>query len=245
MQLKTIFSYCCRIQFVTALAFLAVSSRVALAVNIWDNWVLSDAVVTDSWSSGDTKNLSSWETLDCSTYGPDHLLSSLTGYKDPWANLDRFVARLDATCTSFDLRTTHRVTLSVSDHRDERYKLDVLQHPNYVCPAFYNDGPFGGRGMVGELLIGTDPARNYVQNLNILAHCVKRRPEDGVLFWTTIGYETYLIDDPQYIDFSNPGRAKCPAQDYVATGIAVRYDTKKGKIRDVRLMCRQVIRKAQ
>jgi len=245
MQLKISFSHCGCTRLASALAFCAASSSAALAVNVWDPWELSESVVTSTWSSGETKNLSSWETLDCSAYGPDHLLSSLTGYKDPWANLDRFVARLDATCTSFDLKTTHRVRLSVSDHRDEQYSLDVLQHPNYICPAFYGNGPFGGRGMVGDLLIGTDPARDYVQNFNILAHCVKHRPEDGALFWTTIGWETYMINDRQYIDFSNPRRAKCPAQDYVATGIAVRYDTKKGKIRNVRLMCRQLIRKAQ
>jgi len=245
MRLKTTFSHRGRTPLVTVLFLLAVSSPAARAVNIWDHWVLSKAVVMDSWSSGETKNLSSWNSLDCSTYGPDYLLSALTGYKDPWANLDRFVARFDATCTSFDLKTSHTVTLSNSEHRDERYKLDVLQHPNYICPAFYNDGPFGRRGMVGELLIGTDPARDYAQNFNILARCVKRRPEDEVLFWQTIGWETYLIDDLKYIDFSDPRRAKCPGEDYVATGIAVRYDMKKGKIRDVRLMCRQLTRESQ
>jgi hypothetical protein len=95
------------------------------------------------------------------------------------------------------------------------------------------------------LLIGTDPAHDYVQNINILAHCVKRRQEDGALFWSTIGWETYMINDVKYIDFGNSRHAKCPAEDYVATGIAVRYDTKKGKIRDVRLMCKQLIRKSQ
>jgi len=245
MQLKTTVSHRGRTCLVTALVLLALSFRSALAVNVWDAWELSRDVVTDSWSSGETKDLSPWETLDCWAYGPDYLLSALTGYKEPWINLDRFVARLDATCTSFDLKTTHRMTLSVSDHRDEAYRLDVLQRPNYICPAFYNDGPFGGRGMAAELLIGTDPARDYAQNFDILAHCVKYRPDDGALFWQTIGWETYMITDPQYIDFSNPARAKCPAEDYVATGIALRFDTTKGKIRDVQLMCRRLIRKAR
>ena len=245
MRLKTPLLDCSLARLATMLTLLIAVSPAAVAVNVWDNWVLGKTA-TDSWSSGETKNLSPWETLDCSTYGPDHLLSGLIGYKDPWANLDRFVARLDAICTSFDQKTTHRVTLSNSNHRDEAYRLDVLEHPNYICSAFHNDGPFGGRGMVGELLIGTDPARDYAQNFNFLARCVMRRQDDGALFWdTTVGYETYLFTDIDYINFGNPGRATCPGKDYVATGIAVRYDTKKGKIRDVRLTCKQLVRKSQ
>ena len=229
-----------------ALAGLALCcSPACRAVNVWDDWTLGETVTTATWSSGETKNLSSWKTHDCSTHGRNFLLSALTGYKDPWANLDRFVARLEATCTSFDLKTSHTITLSTSDHRDGRHRLDVLQHPRYICPAYYYNGPFGGRSMVGEVLVGTDPARDYAQNFNFLGRCVKRRPEDGALFWQTdVGYETYLIDDIDYIRFGNPGRARCPGDDHVATGIGVRYDTKKGKIRDVRLMCRQLVRKA-
>jgi hypothetical protein len=195
------------------------------------------------WSSGKDKDLSEWKTVDCAEVGPRFLLTGLTGFREPWANLDNFIAKLKATCTEFDRRSTHTATVFTSaNHRDTAYELDALDwqaRPEFICPGFYDGGPLGARGVIGTVTIGTNPGNDYVKNFRFRLRCARIFSEDFVA-WSTIGDANQMIGEGGY-GMSDRVELSCPADNHAATGIQLRFEIGTAKIRDLRLLCRRMI----
>jgi len=63
---------------------------------------------------------------------------------------------------------------------------------------------------------------------------------DNTIGWLTVGDSNQMIGDNGYEMFDR-ARISCPSDDYVATGIELRFEIGKGKIRELRLQCRQLI----
>jgi len=106
-------------------------------------WTLGSEDSMRSWSSGKSKDLSEWKIVSCpSKYGDRFLLTGLTGFKEPWSNLDNFIAGLKATCTEFERKSQHTDAVFTSKgRRDTAYELDAFdwkRHGDLLCPAHYN-----------------------------------------------------------------------------------------------------------
>jgi hypothetical protein len=171
------------------------------------------------------------------------VLTGVIGFKEPWSNLDNFVARLRATCTEFEQKSQHTVNVFTSaGHRDSPHELDAFDwkvNGDLLCPPYYYAGPMGGNtGMVGAVEIGTNPGKDYVQNLRFFARCAKLNT-DNTITWLMIGDSNQMIHDNGYEMFDR-SKLSCPSDDYVVTGIAVRFELGKGKIRELRMLCRQL-----
>ena len=96
-------------------------------------------------------------------FGSDFLLTGLTGYKEPWSNLDNFIAKLEATCTQFDRTATRTALVFTSkNHRDDAYVLDAFNwqaNQDLMCPAYFYAGPVGQTGMIGKMPVPHKPHR--------------------------------------------------------------------------------------
>lgn len=208
------------------------------------SWKLGSSEEKVSWTSGQDQDLSQWKTVDChGEFGERFALTGLIGYKGPSLNLDSFIARLRATCTDLD-RTSTRTeqVLTSKDHRDTPYELDSLDwqgHKEFVCSGDFTDGPMHTTGLIGELEIGTNPGNDYVQNFRFFLRCPRVWSEDFVT-WQSVGHSNQMIDDSNYAMFDRK-RLSCPADDHVVTGIQLRFEVGKGKIRDLRLLCRKLV----
>jgi hypothetical protein len=208
------------------------------------SWKLGDSEVKPSWTSGEDKDLSQWKTVDCyGEFGERFALTALIGYKEPPLNLDSFIARLRATCTDLDGTTTRTEQVFTSKgHRDTPYELDSRNWQGYkefVCSGDYTDGPMHVTGLIGEMEVGTNPGNDYVQNFRFYLRCARVWSEDHVT-WQTVGHSNQMINDSNYAMFERRSLS-CPGQDYVVTGIQLRFEVGKGKIRDLRLLCRKLI----
>ena len=120
------------------------------------------------------------------------------------------------------------MTLSTSDHRDSTYALDVLKHQDLICPESYTDGPLGPFGMSGAIEIGMNRGRDYIQNFSFHRHCERRNDDILTIFWTTIGYDNAMMSGDWDYSMLDHAMVRCPSEDHVATGIQLRYDTRKG-----------------
>lgn len=208
-------------------------------------WRLGTADYISGWSSGNTTSLSAWKTVNCaSAYGTQFLLTALTGYKEPAGNLDNFIARLEATCTEFAQTSETSATVFTTSHRSTAYTLDAFDwqgHSDLLCPAYYYAGPMGQTGVIGAMEIGLNPGNDYVQNFRFFPRCARLNADDTISWSTPIyGVTNQMIDDAFAYDMFNRAKVSCPGDNYVATGIQLRYDTRNGKIRDLRLVCRSL-----
>src|SRR6476619_5431769 len=76
------------------LIVVAGGSAVSVGARDYAIWTFGNTPTTAAWTSHKTDDLSSWKSVDCMSFGPDFLVSGLIGYKEPWSNLDNFIARL-------------------------------------------------------------------------------------------------------------------------------------------------------
>jgi hypothetical protein len=232
----------------TLITALVLSTSVGPLSDAWAQgssaWKLGSKEEKVSWSSGKDDDLSQWKTVDCyAEFGQRFALTALVGHKEPSLNLDAFIAKLSARCTDLDRTSTRtEVVFTSKNHRDTAYELDSRNWPGFkefVCSSTYTDGPMEVTGLIGEMDIGTNPGNDYVQNFRFFLRCSRVWTDDFVT-WQTAGDSNQMIDDSNYVMFHRK-RLTCPGEDYVVTGIQLRFEIGKGKIRDLRLLCRQLI----
>lgn len=207
-------------------------------------WKLGSKETRVSWSSGKDDDLSQWKTVDCyAEFGARFALTGLVGHKEPPLNLDAFIAKLTAQCTDLDRTSTRTATVFTSkNHRDTAYELDSRNwqgFKEFVCSPTYTDGPMSVTGLIGEMDLGTNPGNDYVQNFRFFLRC-SRVWSDDLVTWQVAGDSNQMIGDSNYAMFHRK-RLSCPGEDHVVTGVQLRFEVGKGKIRDFRLLCRQLI----
>jgi hypothetical protein len=187
-------------------------------------WSVSGSATTPTpWDSGKTSNLSAWQSVTCnSTYGSSYLLNGLTAFKEPTSNLDNFIARLDAKCTEY-----------ATNVPTDTYLPTGTSHTDNVFEGLFRSGASSIEATGTEYPVGVtifiNAVDGYVKNLQI-----ETASKSGHQITANNGTTGWVLD---YIHWDDSVGLICPDQN-VMTGIGVRYDTTKGKIRQMKVFCR-------
>lgn len=197
-----------------------------------EQWVLGDTSVMVEWDSGKTTSLSSWKKVFCNAdHGPNFLLTDLRAYREPASNWDKFTARLKGTCTEYEndgdefVQTANTATDEVfsANHRLPGETTAITNSTEY--PA----------GL--QLLNG--PGDAYVQQFSILR---VSEGAGGFLGDYSNSLITPIVPAMTPLGLMGPvPTVQCPDQ-HVMSGLRLKYDTRNGKIRRVRIFCRTLSR---
>lgn len=215
-------------------------SATAHASSAW--WTIGSTVNTKEWDSGKTKSLSSWKTLNCTTaYGSQYALTKLGLYREPAANTDNFVARLRGTCSLFTYANgnSYTTTLRSKDIFSANHRT-----PEYRTPTVSRLGSTGNYGSGVRMTL--DPASTYAKNFSLKYKGARKNDISGKIDYfaldgsEAINQDGYTLATISYIPLW--GMAKmvhltCAGR-AVMTGLELRYDTRKGKIRRLKIHCR-------
>jgi len=180
-----------------------------------------------SWSSGKTSDLSAWLTFDCSTYGSSYFLRTLEVFKEPSTNLDNFIARMEGQCaqvTTSGTTSTGDAVIFTENHRGTGERMDTFaKWLGYSSPTgFYNVMPEGV-----DLILNT--GNDYVKNLRW-----------GYYAWSNYaGTYSYAFSEDGYNGFDDKYASLMCEEGWIVTGVKLRHDTKNGKIRNFKVLCRQ------
>lgn len=185
--------------------------------------------VVKEWDSAKDDNLSGWKDLSCyANYGHQYQVTGLKAYSDA-GSLDAYIARLEGECSEYTAPTGiftqngkhETATLFTSDHQDDGEWTKV-----------------GADEYAAGVVVGADPWDDYVQTLRFET---VSEPKAGEGLGSYKNPEltpavgpmgiTPIIGPLHYLE--------CPDQD-VMSSFSVRYDTKKGKIRQVKITCRSI-----
>ncbi|HRC57900.1 MAG TPA: hypothetical protein PKU97_18360 [Kofleriaceae bacterium] len=200
-------------------------------------WTLGATSLEFGWNSGKTANLSNWRELTCySTYGERYLLTSLQVWREPSGNLDNFIARLKARCTEY-----------VPYDGDALEQDDSTEVTNLLYEGEYRSDNGTTRVSVDRQFAG-----GLLLNLNPVGHDYVRDVMLSRLHKSSVGnfLEEAPWGDQIHMALGNagaiiPGSAQnyaylgCPEQ-FVVTGLALRYDQSNGKIRNIKIYCRSL-----
>lgn len=199
-------------------------------------WSIGSDVQTVEWDSGIVLNLSGPESVTCAaTYGSNYLLTRLRGWKQPVGVVGQYIARLKTRCTEYNW-----VPLSNFMQQDtSSHQYDLLYSTSYGSSY---DGitaiDVAQYAPIGLRLALDSRGGDFVEDVALL---------HGHFATTASGVD--------YIDnYSSPHQEEwamgfagsdtydlvCPAQ-YVAAGIQVKYDVGDGKLRYVKLFCRDAL----
>lgn len=198
------------------------SPEVSLTEHSQALWAVeTGAVTTLVWDSGKTENLSPWKSIDCNgTYGSAWLLSALRAFADA-GSVDKFIAKLTGTCSSYQ----NAFGLFLQDgHSDSA----VIFSANHKTPGELTEISLDR--YVNGVELELDNFSDYVQRLRMFGDKITASGELGDNEGTTwVGPHGFLI---------GPLHALMCPRARVITGLALRYDTQKGKIRTLKVTCR-------
>ncbi|MEM8485037.1 MAG: hypothetical protein AAF564_05785 [Bacteroidota bacterium] len=204
-------------------------------------WILEPTIDTSEiWDTNKDPN-EPVLSLNCvNTFGANHLMTGLAGFKEPATNLDRFMARLIVDCVEhieFGGKYLHRPI-------DNQNPTVLTTYLSFRTGS--SEQPIDLES--GQLPIGlavTHTNNNYVKNLQFLYVTENQ----GILSdYTDPDYTAETITDyPAYprlqLVGTNPHVTflQCGSQE-VMTGIRVRQNSNNGKIRMVGIHC-QLLRR--
>ena len=190
-------------------------------------WRQSSRAVYKSWYSGNTSRLSSWQQITCATtYGRDHLLVKLTGNEEA-RSTDNFLARLRGTCRRY--RSTSRDNYEPQFSSDRTEEIFSANYDNRFVTI--SEIPLANGAVPVGVLIRHNAIDNYVKALS-LVYELTNGVRVGPTNYTDTGWTPRYNGTTDLLECSGAG---------VLTGMAVRYSTNKGKIRQVRIYCRDLI----
>lgn len=189
-------------------------------------WTISGATSYKTWDSGETNNLSAWLYVKCNTeYGSDFMLTGLNVWQENTGNLDNFIGRMGGVCSEYNLAYDSMPQTGVS------YAKNIFTSTHYRAGVLGIDVPASNAYPIGvELEVNSTDG--YVKDVRI-AHAAKTAD------WTAITSST-----PSYTSWATGYTGsnvllKCNDQE-VMTGLQLRYDTDKGKIRKLQVLCTPV-----
>ncbi len=189
---------------------------------------------TDEWNSGKTSHLSSWQSVDCGNINNNSWVTGIRMWREPSSNADNFVAKMDVECTQYQLayrngdlfneptgtRTASNVFTANHRSTNHRYRLPDASEAFVTALAVFH--------------------KSYVNGISAYASAVTHSSDGDVL------------NDDHAINLNRTGSGfsigsfpfnvevlECPAQQALQ-GISLRYDTRNGKIRRVRMDCRRL-----
>ncbi|WP_437312701.1 hypothetical protein [Sorangium sp. So ce385] len=190
-----------------------------------ESWIVSSTPSIDLWSSGLNANLSAWKHIHCyEDHGDGYMLTGINVHQEAIADPDEFVARMTGECREFDLtdpalpRTGGFATSNIFEaplFRTGVFQLDVV-NDNY---------PIG-------LDLKVDGDNDYVKDVRIVY---------APLNWnaTALALGSYSVTSWAFGYAGSKVSLSCPAQS-VMTGLALRFDEVEGKIRTLKIHCRDL-----
>lgn len=185
------------------------------------------AATNRTWNSGNSNNLSSWQSVDCvgNVGGDNELITSIRAYKEPSSNLDNFVAKLGQTCTNYETLATELY----GPDSGTSVNANVFTGPNFRSGVLTSNVPLQVNTVATgvRLVVNTN---SYVKDIR-----VRTKSWSGTTFNTT---SSVTRDTATGYGGSNV-TLDCPTG-YVLTGQAVRYSTNTGKIRRYRIHCHEL-----
>ncbi|WP_437933216.1 hypothetical protein [Sorangium sp. So ce341] len=188
-------------------------------------WTVSTSASVALWDSGRNVDLSSWMNVHCNLdYGDGYLLTGINVNQEDIAESDEFVARMAGECWEFDLTNSElpktrefegKVIFEADRFRTGVFQLEV---PDYTYPIGLDLNVSGNDAYVKDVRIAYAPLNGNDSALDL--------GSDSVTSWA-FGYGGDLHS------------LRCPDQS-VMTGLALRYDVDAGKIRTLKIHCREL-----
>lgn len=205
---------------------LACTARADSKKDVGGGWTFQTDLRTQTWLTKEDESLSSWQDVKCwELHGNGVVLNGIDVYQEPGSNLDNFIARLRAHC----------VFIVFSSNFGLDSQGNAIKH--LVFSGNYREGErttgvWTGDHMPIGFRIRSDPAVDYVKALSMYGVLPQA---NGMLGSYSDPFES---QEEWYAYRTGPRDAlKCPDQ-MVMIGMGVRYDTRKGKIRQLRIHCR-------
>jgi hypothetical protein len=207
---------------------------------------------TRIWSSGRKNGITGWQSAKCwelpaddrspvpdmGPYDPDRgLLAQVIVAREPASNLDNFIAAVEGICYAYELdgdvaRTSFPSAKEVIAASRTRADREVVSAPQErpVTTASHSL-PTGVR-------LRLNPGKEYVKQIGFLAVHVSG---GGQLDWAN---EVTSALAPSGIDTGKLHDLRCPSRSLLV-GLGVRAEEGNGKIRDVKIFCREVVVKGE
>lgn len=223
----------CGVSAVLALAGLVGCSGVA-AESVSDEatastsqalWSVGSDSWTKEWNSGKTDNLSDWKEISCySTYGSDFLLTGLQAFQDS-GSADNYIARLRGKCSG-------HTNLNGAYVQDGRHETELVFSSDYKGDGDWTE--VASEDYPAGVVFEADLWNDYVKTLRF--ETVHQNnpgllgPYENPSLTPAVGPSGGPIIGPLHY-------LECP-DEYVVTAFSLKYDTKKGKIRHVKITCR-------
>ncbi len=192
-----------------------------------ENWIVSTSATIDTWNSGLNANLSDWESVHCNLdYGDGYMLTGVNVNQENLSDPDAFLARMTGECWEFDLadsalpKTGSFVSIPIfaaTGFRSGVFQLSVTDD-NYPTGLQLKVNGSGNGTYVKDVRIVYAPLNATETALNLAAA--------SHTSWA-IGYA------------GGTQSLSCPAQ-HVMTGLALRHDEIEGKIRTLKIHCREL-----
>lgn len=222
--------------FVSALVLTAPLAATATSGS-W--WTVGDRIVTRTWDSGKNDHLSAWMKLDCSTkLGRQFLLEKVIAFREPAANADNFVAKLRGVCTEFEY-TARNGRKSDSKTVPQTIYEEKHRTPGFTATARSDFGfAHDIDGLPRGVTIRLDLGQNYIKNIGVLGLSAKYQ-------FGAVSYRPHPFTDLAFdasgigFVFNKATSLECPTG-WVMSGLELRYDDRNGKIRKVRVSCREL-----
>ena len=217
---------------VSILGMVVVMPTIAARGSGVGSWIIDGTrVQTVEWDSGHTNNLSSWKKATCTaSYGPNYLLTRVRAWREPSANLDNFIAKLTARCTDYQVQDG--VHLKQTDNYDwvAVYDGSYRDTSGYTSKLGDFNYPFGVR-------ISTNPGLAYVKDIRLLFGGTGGvQPNFYLQSYANPQVSLWALDNGAH---NTTHDLLCPDQN-VMTGLALKYSTQNGKIRRLKIYCRQM-----
>jgi hypothetical protein len=209
-------------------------------------WRLGDDVRSETWDSDKTKNLSDWTGAFCTnTYGHRWVLNQVKVAREPSFKSDNWVAKVQAFCQEYRFYNQHS---PYAPEEGRNRIVDVYSH-NHRTPDYYTglyidgyvdlEGNVPHAGHDGVLPTGVSlTANTHVKNMQFQFGPASNSgdwaiPENGYLpDWRYVGSHGGYYPDLRTL--------QCDSGWYVV-GLSLRHNTTNGKIRKLRIYCRELV----
>lgn len=189
-------------------------------------WKVSAGEIGTSvlYNTGNTKDLSKWNSVNCvgNVGGDNELITALGVYKEPPANLDNFVDKLNITCTKYETSSGGQYQPAP----DPSITTNVYTGPKPRLPGVSLKTPFG-QNIVSTGVMLVVNTNSYIKDIKLRYKVWNGTDFAGGSVVNTGGATGYSGAE-HAVD--------CP-NDSVLTGIAVRYSLNSGKIRQLKALC--------
>ncbi|KYF58139.1 hypothetical protein BE04_00315 [Sorangium cellulosum] len=190
-----------------------------------ESWTVSTTASIDLWSSGLNANLSDWRHIHCyEDHGEGYMLTGINVHQEDIADPDEFVARMTGECREFDL-TDPALPRTGGFATSNIFQAPLFRTGVFQLEVTNNNYPIG-------LDLKVDGNDDYVKDVRIvyapknLAQTALNLAATSRTSWA-FGYAGGKVS------------LSCPAQS-VMTGLALRFDEVEGKIRTLKIHCRDL-----